>query len=336
MYQLVHLSDLHYDTSNREKVRALLDAAVERNPDHLIISGDLTADGRAFQFRGLRDLLWKSGFSGNRLTVVPGNHDMYGFIYQTFSHPCGVLGGIKGVHSLKLAVKRLWRYKERLTRFGEEDYRESLYAFFFHFEDTFDGSLTVEGSRCGFPFVKLLPHNIALIGVDTNYLQPRLYHLFNLLRRARRVARTHDITLLGENLSGSTGAVELHALEKILTMRQVQKRRKILVLHHCLYPLNYLLSHVREAYAKEMRLTNQPEVSELLQRHGVDLVLHGHKHSLDHYRLPNGLQVLNGGGTMGEGFFGIEVTGKTLGIRRILPDQPTGHFHAYEEPVPLE
>ena len=46
--------------------------------DHLVLTGDLTEDSRTSQFALLAELLSASGFAAEQVTLVPGNHDMYG------------------------------------------------------------------------------------------------------------------------------------------------------------------------------------------------------------------------------------------------------------------
>lgn len=46
--------------------------------DHVLITGDLTEDGAFSQFEVLADVLHRSGFDPDCVTIVPGNHDGYG------------------------------------------------------------------------------------------------------------------------------------------------------------------------------------------------------------------------------------------------------------------
>ncbi|MBK8259499.1 MAG: metallophosphoesterase [Polyangiaceae bacterium] len=66
--------------ARRLRVRHLLSAALRSFADHLIITGDLTEDGTLGQFKSLADVLHESGWLPSRVTLVPGNHDLY-------SHP---------------------------------------------------------------------------------------------------------------------------------------------------------------------------------------------------------------------------------------------------------
>lgn len=66
--------------TRRLRVRKLLDRALRTHADHLVITGDLTEDGSPGQFESLASVLQDSGWPPSRVTLVPGNHDVY-------SHP---------------------------------------------------------------------------------------------------------------------------------------------------------------------------------------------------------------------------------------------------------
>lgn len=66
--------------TRRLRVRKLLDQALRAHADHLVVTGDLTEDGTIGQFESLARVLDDSGWAPSRVTLVPGNHDVY-------SHP---------------------------------------------------------------------------------------------------------------------------------------------------------------------------------------------------------------------------------------------------------
>lgn len=63
--------------TRRLRVRKLLDRALRSHADHLVITGDLTEDGTPEQFESLAWVLAESGWAPCRVTLVPGNHDLY-------------------------------------------------------------------------------------------------------------------------------------------------------------------------------------------------------------------------------------------------------------------
>jgi 3',5'-cyclic AMP phosphodiesterase CpdA len=103
MTHLAHLSDLHllepehglrrglprrrlaylsagrrHDAEDRRR-RALhaLTAARKSGADHVLVTGDLTEDGIEAQYEVLAEVLDASGLAPERVTLLPGNHDLY-------------------------------------------------------------------------------------------------------------------------------------------------------------------------------------------------------------------------------------------------------------------
>lgn len=73
MRTLIHLSDLHFGRVDVPILEPLLAYVVERKPDLVVVSGDLTQRARTAQFREARAFLDRVPFP---LLVVPGNHDI--------------------------------------------------------------------------------------------------------------------------------------------------------------------------------------------------------------------------------------------------------------------
>ena len=96
MYRLAHITDVHIKYNSPEPnlgvFRALLNDAVSRGCDHILLTGDLSdyCDNRDFAI--IRNLLTEFKLlDPDRLSVVPGNHDIFGgpnpnlpfFLYPT-------------------------------------------------------------------------------------------------------------------------------------------------------------------------------------------------------------------------------------------------------------
>ena len=81
----------------------------------------------------------------------------------------------------------------------------------------------------------------------------------------------------------STGRVagdELDAAARLLATPEVERRFKVVVVHHPLLPdENHTINYTR-------RLINDDQVLETLRTHDVDLVLHGHTHYFSILQLP--------------------------------------------------
>jgi 3',5'-cyclic AMP phosphodiesterase CpdA len=60
-----------------KKLTRALSAAQRVGADHVVISGDLTEIGSPGEFECLGETLHDSGIAPQRITLVPGNHDLY-------------------------------------------------------------------------------------------------------------------------------------------------------------------------------------------------------------------------------------------------------------------
>ncbi|HET7826060.1 MAG TPA: metallophosphoesterase [Anaeromyxobacter sp.] len=92
MVRLGHISDLHVADRSRyprngftardcerhsaKLAKGLLDALREVNVDHVVVTGDLTFSGEPREFERAADLL-RPFADARKLTVVPGNHDVW-------------------------------------------------------------------------------------------------------------------------------------------------------------------------------------------------------------------------------------------------------------------
>lgn len=82
VFRLAHWSDLHLGSRAPDglrvevRLRSLLALLNDLGVDALLISGDLTRFGAVEELGQARALLAREGFEGERLVVVPGNHDI--------------------------------------------------------------------------------------------------------------------------------------------------------------------------------------------------------------------------------------------------------------------
>ena len=70
---IAHLSDLHFGAASSTAIDALHSDLSERKPELVIITGDLTQEGRKKEFEEARDFL---STIKARTFIVPGNHDL--------------------------------------------------------------------------------------------------------------------------------------------------------------------------------------------------------------------------------------------------------------------
>ncbi len=79
-YRLAHFSDFHFAAEDDDFARgcALLDDAIENGADHLVVTGDIADAAQIEVVSGLVAHLDRQGWaSAVRLTIVPGNHDIF-------------------------------------------------------------------------------------------------------------------------------------------------------------------------------------------------------------------------------------------------------------------
>ena len=76
MARIAHLSDIHFGAHDPKIVAATEAWLQERQPDLVIISGDLTQRARVDQFRQASAYLNRLRSAGFPTLVVPGNHDV--------------------------------------------------------------------------------------------------------------------------------------------------------------------------------------------------------------------------------------------------------------------
>ncbi|MGB5531166.1 MAG: metallophosphoesterase [Ignavibacteriaceae bacterium] len=98
---ITHISDLHlnsfFNDSIFKRIHFLLKHISERNVDHLIITGDISDNAAEKDLEIFRRMLNRHGFlSGDKVTIVLGNHDIFGGVQKaeeifTFPEKCSTV-----------------------------------------------------------------------------------------------------------------------------------------------------------------------------------------------------------------------------------------------------
>ena len=70
--RIAHLSDLHFGRTDQAQLSALADTLSRDGTDHVIVTGDLTQEGRKREFEAAG--AWLRALP-MRVTAIPGNHD---------------------------------------------------------------------------------------------------------------------------------------------------------------------------------------------------------------------------------------------------------------------
>lgn len=99
MTLIVHLSDTHFGTEVPAVVNALRDIVAERNPDLVIVSGDITQRAKRGEFAAARQFF--ASLPVPALLAIPGNHDipLYDLLARGFfpyRNYCAALGRQSG------------------------------------------------------------------------------------------------------------------------------------------------------------------------------------------------------------------------------------------------
>ena len=246
---IVHLSDLHLSAEHKRnhirRTRQALEYVRTLNPDHIVITGDITADGHPADYRVARSVFASAGLLDTaKLTVTIGNHDVFG-----------------GVNTAEDVLS----FPGRCARTDEKG---RVKAFGHAFAETFQRTLTPSEKRL-FPFAKVIG-DVAFIVINTVAPYSRMKNplgsngsvddkSFELLKellespflRTKRkiVALHHHFHKMGGSQNGTVhsmwGAIE----------RQT------------------------------MKLRGKSALIKLFSRHNVDMVLHGHIHrSMEYFR----------------------------------------------------
>ncbi len=145
-FSIVHISDPHlsrrYYREHLKSFKLLLRSILERRCDHLIITGDIVSTADPDDYFLAREILSRFGLlDGKRLTVVPGNHDIFGGPHRAVD----VLSFPRHIRSV--------------------DYHRNLALFREAFSETFDGALFLSGDN-SYPFLKRIGP-FSLLGLNS-------------------------------------------------------------------------------------------------------------------------------------------------------------------------
>lgn len=193
-------------------VRALHDAVHVRGADAVAVSGDLTNLALESEFEAARGAFEEvlGPDWEKKVITVPGNHDIY----------CPA---------------------SRAERF-----------YFSHFGATMTSDIPqppTSDRDGGFPFVRLLPDGVALIGVNSAFPRP-LFHA-----------------------SGEVGPEQMRRLEDLLDHPRVRQSTSVVVMLH--HPAS---KRFDSKWERKSGLLNRSAFARLMEAKNVRLVIHGHTH----------------------------------------------------------
>jgi 3',5'-cyclic-AMP phosphodiesterase len=76
-YRLRYLNTGRNIDPARRRAKAVAALRAAGQADHVVVTGDLTEDGSPAQFEAVAEVLDEAGLDPERVTLVPGNHDLY-------------------------------------------------------------------------------------------------------------------------------------------------------------------------------------------------------------------------------------------------------------------
>ncbi len=84
MYRLIHLSDLHFGTTNSKQEGILLEQINQLDCQLVVITGDSTQRNKLSEFEAAIDFFKKIR---HPLVIIPGNHDIHYYSWKRFYNP---------------------------------------------------------------------------------------------------------------------------------------------------------------------------------------------------------------------------------------------------------
>ena len=247
-YLIAHISDLHlnpvYFPERTNSFRSLLHQCKQMNVDHIIITGDVTNQAKKEELEHFRDVLGEfSLLDGGKVTVIIGNHDIFGGPYHA-----------EDVLKFPSTCKTT-------------DYDMKVEEFYKGVKETFEGAKFFS-SKTIFPFVKILG-DVAIVGVNS---VARWNAIKNPIGSNGKVEKEqHDALKAVFNsalLKGKHVFVAIHHhFNKMGDEKAKSKFEKLWLAFE----------------SATMKLRKKKNLLKLFQSRGVKTILHGHVHRHEEY-----------------------------------------------------
>lgn len=285
--KLAHISDIHVcDKKSASVFTRVLDDALTRGADHFIISGDLINSGSDAEYELVTAVLKNFDLlNGERLSVIPGNHDLFGTVFSRVISTGDLMKKKRLIPSLLFDIMRYTR----------KDYDRDLMKFNSYFSPVFNNALTAPDCHKNYPYAKILTDDTAVVCIDSN-----------------------TPLALSDNLFASNGFINLTGIKNLLSLPALAGKRIIPVLHHCLYDQGILKERHDRLFESSLKLHNRDEVVNFFTETGISLALHGHYHENEIYQTAgNSLKVLNGGCGYAGKWFLIDISHSEPGITAV-------------------
>lgn len=145
--KIAHISDLHLNTYYRDshlrEVRKILKYCNDSGVDHLVITGDLTDNASEVNLNILKKSLIYFGYEkSNKLSVVVGNHDIFGGIQK---------------------AEEIFSFPDKCRK---TDYQAKVKSFNNIFQSSFSDTI-YEGKSISYPYAKIVGE-VLFVGINSN------------------------------------------------------------------------------------------------------------------------------------------------------------------------
>jgi 3',5'-cyclic AMP phosphodiesterase CpdA len=145
--KIAHISDLHLNTyyrdSHLKEVRSVLRYCNDNDVDHLFITGDLTDNASEVNLNILKKSLTYFGYEkSNKLSVIVGNHDIFGGIQK---------------------AEEIFSFPDKCRK---TDYNSKVKSFNQIFRNSFSDCV-YEGTSNSYPYAKFVGDTL-IIGINSN------------------------------------------------------------------------------------------------------------------------------------------------------------------------
>lgn len=266
--RIAHFSDPHinlkFHPQHLPRLRRAIEHALERmNADHIVITGDLTSNADIRDLRTIRRLFESLGIlSPNKLTIVPGNHDIFG-----------------GPHLAEdvLVFPKHCR---------QTDYAEVVAIFQETFAELFTSTITATGAA--YPFLKRVGQTcfLGINSVAEHSMLDNPVGSNGMIVKADRTA----IEKLAKHHAWSTAGT------RIVLMHHHLFRKKD-VAHLAIAGEVNRGDIAARIEQRTLKLHGKRRMLKLFSSVGVDMILHGHIHFTGSYSR-HGLSCINSAGAV--------------------------------------
>ncbi len=246
--RIAHLSDLHFTTffkkSDLERIQYLLNYAISKNADHIVITGDLTDNATESDFLILRQLFKKLDIlNSQKLSLVIGNHDIFG-----------------GVQT----AEDIFTFPEKCSKVN---FNEQVNLFYNYFKETFADCVYLSKPNI-FPYAKML-NGILFVGINSIAGYSTSKNIFASNGSVGIDQFDETLKILEQFKYKATNKIILihHHFNKIKVKGK-----------------NSFGNFWQNIEKQTMKLRKKKRLFNLFNRYEIDLVLHGHFHEMGEYK----------------------------------------------------